>query len=80
LNSSTPPPARIEVSEKKEIAMATKLKCEKCGFETAMPTHCNRPMHSERVGSETRLVCWMGPNCGVADVPKHCDAPMHDAA
>ena len=79
-NSSTPPPARIEVPEKKEIAMATKLKCEKCGFETAMPTHCNRPMHSERVGSETRLVCWMGPNCGVADVPKHCDAPMHDAA
>ena len=59
--------------------MATKLKCEKCGFETAMPTHCNRPMHSERVGHETRLVCWMGPNCGVADVPRHCDAPMHDA-
>ncbi len=79
-NSSTPPQARIEVSEKKEIAMATKLKCEKCGFETAMPTHCNRPMHSERVGREIKLVCWMGPDCGVADVPRHCDAPMHDAA
>ncbi len=79
-NSSTPPPARIEVPEKKEIAMATKLKCDKCGFETAMPTHCNRPMHSERVGHETKLVCWMGPGCGVADVPKHCDAPMHAAA
>lgn len=79
-SSSTPPQARSEVPEKKEIAMATKLKCEKCGFETAMPTHCNRPMHSERVGHETRLVCWMGPDCGVADVPKHCDAPMRDAA
>ena len=79
-NSSTPPPARIELPENKEIAMATKLKCEKCGFETAMPTHCNRPMHSERVGHETKLVCWMGPGCGVADVPRHCDAPMHDAA
>ena len=79
-NSSTPPQGRDELPEKKEIAVATKLKCEKCGFETAMPVHCNRPMHSERVGDETRLVCWMGPNCGVADVPRHCDAPMHDAA
>ena len=63
-------------SEKKEVAMATKLKCEKCGFETAMPAHCNRPMHFESVGNETKLVCWMGPDCGVADVPRHCDAPM----
>jgi len=79
-NSSTPLQARIDVPEKQEIAMATKLKCENCGFETAMPAHCNRPMHSERVGQETRLVYWMGPNCGVADVPRHCDALMHDAA
>ena len=60
--------------------MTSKLKCEKCGAEIAMPTHCNRPMHLEKVGSETRLVCWMGASCGVADIPKHCDAPMHDAA
>jgi len=79
-NPSTPPRAQIEVPEKKEIAMATKLKCDKCGFETAMPTHCNRPMHSESVGDEIKLVCWMGPDCGVADLPKHCDAPMHAAA
>jgi hypothetical protein len=69
----------VRLPEKKEIARATKLKCEKCGFEIAMPAHCNRPMHFESVGDETRLVCWMGPNCGVADVPRHCDAPMHDA-
>jgi Cu+-exporting ATPase len=78
--SSTPPASPNETPEKKEIAMATKLKCGKCGAETAMPTHCNRPMHSEKVGNETRLVCWMGPDCGVADVPKHCDAPMHETA
>jgi len=79
-NSPAPPQARIERAEKEEIAMAAKLKCEKCGFETAMPVHCNRPMHSERVGNETKLVCWMGPKCGVVDVPRHCEAPMHDAA
>jgi P-type Cu+ transporter len=79
-NSSTPPQPSNSLPEKKEIAVAAKLKCEKCGAETAMPMHCNRPMHSEKVGNETRLVCWMGPDCGVADVPRHCDAPMHDAA
>jgi Cu+-exporting ATPase len=77
-NSSTPPNAQSQIPEKREIAVA-KLKCEKCGAEVAMPTHCNRPMHSEKVGNETRLVCWMGADCGVADIPKHCDTPMHDA-
>jgi len=67
-------------AERKENAVATKLKCEICGTETAMPMHCNRPMHSEKVGDETKLVCWMGPGCGVTDLPRHCDAPMHDAA
>jgi hypothetical protein len=60
--------------------VATKLKCDKCGYETAMPTHCDRPMQSQRVGAETKLVCWMGPSCGVAEVPKHCGTPMHEAA
>jgi hypothetical protein len=60
--------------------MATMLKCEKCGSETAMPTHCNRPMHSAEVAGETKLVCWMGAECGVADLPKHCGAPMHEAS
>ena len=45
-----------------------------------MPTHCDRPMHSEKVGNETKLVCWMGPSCSVVDIPKHCDAPMHETA
>jgi Cu+-exporting ATPase len=80
VDSLAPPPVRNEIPEKREIAMETKLKCDKCGFETAMPAHCNRPMHSERVGDETRLVCWMGPNCGVADLPRHCEAPMRAAS
>lgn len=79
-NPSTPPNGRIQIPEKREIAVATKLKCEKCGAEIAMPMHCNRPMHAENVGNETKLVCWMGATCGVADVPQHCDTPMHDAA
>jgi P-type Cu+ transporter len=78
--SSTLPQVRSGTTEKRETAVATKLKCEKCGAETAMPMHCNRPMRSEQVGAETKLVCWMGPDCGVADVPKHCGAPMQDAA
>ena len=78
-NSSTPSNGRIQIPEKREIAVATKLKCEKCGAELAMPMHCNRPMHAEKVGDETKLVCWMGTSCGVADVPQHCDTPMHDA-
>src|SRR5258705_1338986 len=57
---------------KKEAAVPTKLKCEKCGFETTMPNHCNRPMHSTSVGAETKLVCWMGAECGVADILQHC--------
>ncbi len=79
---SNPAPQAIaedKVPKEKETVVATKLKCGKCGAETAMPMHCNRPMHSEKVGAESKLVCWMGPDCGVADLPKHCDAPMHDA-
>jgi len=78
-NSGTPPAVRRQITENREIAVATKLKCEKCDAEIAMPAHCNRPMHSEKIGAETKLVCWMGPSCGVADLPKHCDMPMHDA-
>jgi soluble P-type ATPase len=64
----------------KETSVASKLKCDKCGFETTMPNHCNRPMHLESLKGVQTLVCWMGPDCGVADVPKHCDQPMHEAA
>lgn len=59
--------------------MADKLKCVKCGVETEAPRHCNRPMHFERVGDVEKLVCWMGADCGVAEVPRHCGAAMVEA-
>ncbi|HYL57738.1 MAG TPA: HAD-IC family P-type ATPase, partial [Candidatus Acidoferrales bacterium] len=78
---AAPSVAHIETKSSKEaVAVASKLKCEKCGAETAMPAHCNRPMHSAQLGGETKLVCWMGPECGVADLPKHCGLPMREAA
>ncbi|HEY6394096.1 MAG TPA: hypothetical protein VIX12_01690 [Candidatus Binataceae bacterium] len=44
----------------------------------ATPHHCDRPMHTQQVSGETKLACWMGPECGVAEIPKHCGAPMHE--
>ena len=56
----------------------SKLKCEKCGEEIATPMHCDRQMHVETVNGVPKLVCWMGPGCGVADIPAHCSAPMQE--
>jgi Cu+-exporting ATPase len=58
--------------------MDSKLKCEKCGAEIATPMHCDRQMHVETVNGVRKLVCWMGPGCGVADIPTHCSAPMDE--
>ena len=58
--------------------MDSKLKCEKCGEEIATPMHCDRQMHVETVNGTAKLVCWMGPGCGVADLPAHCSEPMHE--
>jgi len=63
-----------------ENVMTTTLKCAKCSTEMPMPSHCNKPMHVETVNGQTRLVCWMGPGCGVADIPHHCDQPMREAS
>jgi Cu+-exporting ATPase len=58
--------------------MDSKLKCGKCGEEIATPMHCDRPMHVETVNGAKKLVCWMGPGCGVAELPSHCSTPMHE--
>jgi len=60
--------------------MAAKLKCAKCEHEIDSPRHCNRPMHIENAGGEDKLVCWMGADCGVSEVPQHCGAPMREGA
>ena len=83
--------ARIGAATEQSIAMeksmskqpdaevkGSKLHCEKCGHEIATPSHCNQQMHVEAVGGHEQLVCWMGPGCGVAEIPKHCDAPMSE--
>jgi Cu+-exporting ATPase len=61
-----------------ESEMDAKLKCSKCGYETPMPPHCSRPMHVDKVAGQDKLVCWMGPSCGVADIPQHCGQPMNE--
>ena len=38
--------------------------------------HCGQPMHVETVDGEAKLVCWMGPGCGVQDIPTHHKKPM----
>jgi Cu+-exporting ATPase len=56
----------------------SKLKCEECGYEITTPSHCNQQMHVEAINGHQQLVCWMGPGCGVAEIPKHCNAPMRE--
>jgi len=63
-----------------ENVMTTTLKCAKCSTEMPMPSHCGKPMHVENVNGQTKLICWMGPGCGVADIPRHCDQPMREAS
>lgn len=59
--------------------MAAKMKCVKCGAEVETPKHCKRPMHLEKVAGAEKLVCWMGADCGIAEVPAHCGAAMIEA-
>ncbi len=35
-----------------------------------------QPMHVESFEGKKRLVCWMGPECGVQDLPTHHNIPM----
>ena len=56
--------------------MSQKLKCQECGHQEAVPMHCKQPMHIELVDGVEKLVCWMGPGCGVQDLPMHHEKPM----
>ena len=61
-------------------AMDQKLECARCGHEAPMPRHCNRAMHVEQIDGKPQLVCWMGPECGTAEVPTHCGESMRQSA
>lgn len=77
---STEPAYSSESNGKEKEEMGPKLKCEKCGEETAMPNHCSKPMHVGDVKGEQKLICWMGPDCGFQDIPNHCGQPMQEVA
>lgn len=74
-------PIRVEKSMTKQVAgevKDSKLRCEKCGYEMVTPSHCNQQMHVEAANGHLQLVCWMGPGCGVAEIPNHCEAQMSE--
>jgi hypothetical protein len=33
-------------------------------------------MKVEKQGEQSMLVCWMGPECGLQDLPEHCGEAM----
>ncbi|MHA1976339.1 MAG: hypothetical protein ACW98I_05505 [Candidatus Hodarchaeales archaeon] len=56
--------------------MGQMLKCVECDHVEVIPNHCGQAMHIETENGKERLVCWMGPECGVQDVPIHHEKPM----
>ncbi|MFX0123930.1 MAG: heavy metal translocating P-type ATPase [Candidatus Hodarchaeota archaeon] len=56
--------------------MSQQLKCQICDYTEHVPMHCKQLMHIENVNDEAKLVCWMGPECGVQDIPTHHNEPM----
>jgi hypothetical protein len=64
-----------------EEIMGSKLVCEQCGHEEALPKHCGRDM----ILRDGKLVCWMnlpkeeggmGIQCGEQEIPIHHSKPM----
>jgi hypothetical protein len=58
------------------IKMSQKLKCQICEYTESVPMHCGQLMHIENFDGEAKLACWMGPECGVQDIPTHHDKFM----
>ena len=56
--------------------MKNRLICEKCSITKDIPQHCGKPMHIEEVDGKEMLVCWMGADCGIQDLPVHHEKPM----
>nr|MDO8117578.1 hypothetical protein [Candidatus Sigynarchaeota archaeon] len=52
------------------------LKCNTCEKTMPVPIHCNQPMHVENFEGKDVLVCWMGAECGIEDIPVHCGKAM----
>jgi hypothetical protein len=56
--------------------MGPKLVCQECDYSEVIPNHCGEPMHIEKIEDKEKLVCWMGPSCGVQDLPTHHDKTL----
>ncbi|MHA2307186.1 MAG: hypothetical protein ACXACU_17540 [Candidatus Hodarchaeales archaeon] len=56
--------------------MEKMLTCQECDIRESIPHHCGKPMHIEIIDKKQVLVCWMGPSCGVQDLPTHHNKPM----
>ncbi len=56
--------------------MSERLKCQECEYTEPIPMHCMQPMHVESFEGKEQLICWMGPGCGVQDIPTHHNSPM----
>ncbi|MFX0094052.1 MAG: heavy metal translocating P-type ATPase [Candidatus Hodarchaeota archaeon] len=69
-------PEKTSPQEMNNDLKAGKLVCDVCSYETAFPTHCERPMHIEIQEGTVKLVCWMGSSCGEQEIPTHCNRPM----
>ncbi len=61
---------------RKKKSMNTKLICNECNLSEDIPKHCGKPMHIEEINGKKMLVCWMGPSCGVKELPTHHNQPM----
>jgi len=48
-----------------------RLKCEKCGKTAEIPEHCGKKMTIKKVNNREMFVCWMGHECGAAEIPGH---------
>lgn len=52
------------------------LHCASCDEEQSLPKHCGQDMKQQAVDGVEMLVCWMGPDCGKAEIPEHHGHPM----
>jgi Cu+-exporting ATPase len=74
---NTPPSQSPQVNQTSESAeKEAQLNCQECDYTKPVPMHCKQPMHVEVVEGKEKLVCWMGPSCGVQDLPIHHNKPM----
>jgi Cu+-exporting ATPase len=77
--NSNPSQIKVEKTTLNEVVeekIGSRLECQECDYTEVIPMHCKQPMHIETLEGKEQLICWMGPSCGVKDLPTHCGKPM----